>query len=64
VAALATEVKVDIENGFGTWKVKLKVNILLCFWGSPSRGEGIRYEGKKTNKWKVGLLQQAAKEEK
>jgi len=29
VAALATEVKADIEKGFGTWKVKLKVNMLL-----------------------------------
>lgn len=29
VAALATEVKADIENGFGTWKVKLNVNISL-----------------------------------
>lgn len=29
VAALATEAKVVIEKGFGTWKVKLNVNILL-----------------------------------
>jgi len=31
VAALATEVKAEIEKGFGTWKVKLKVNMpLFC----------------------------------
>ena len=26
---MATEVKADIEKGFGTWKVKLKVNMLF-----------------------------------
>ena len=26
---MATEEKADIEKGFGTWKVKLKVNMLL-----------------------------------
>ena len=38
MAALATEVRVVIENGFGTWKVKLKVNILLCFCVAPRQG--------------------------
>jgi len=44
VAALATEVKADIENGFGTWKVKLKVNILL-FWLPPRGGRERAGEG-------------------
>lgn len=36
MATLATVVKADIENGFGTWKVKLNVNILF-FGPSPPR---------------------------
>ena len=43
MAALATEVKVVIEKGFGTWKVKLNVNILpFCVLpreGGESGGE-------------------------
>jgi hypothetical protein len=45
VAALATEVKADIENGFGTWKVKLNVNI-LPFCVLPREDTGSGKEGK------------------
>ena len=43
MAAFATEVKVDTENGFGTWKVKLKVNISL-FCVLPREGRKSREE--------------------
>jgi hypothetical protein len=59
VAAFATEVKVDIENGFGTWKVKLKVNILLCFLAPPRDGRESGMEGIKRvsgNSWVDGDL--------
>ena len=46
VAALATEVKADIEKGFGTWKVKLNVNILL-FCVLPREDTGSGNEGKR-----------------
>ena len=46
MAALATEVKADIENGFGTWKVKLKVNISL-FWLPPREGSECGKEGRR-----------------
>lgn len=45
VAALATEVKADIEKGFGTWKVKLKVNMPL-FCVPPVDGSNSRQSTK------------------
>lgn len=59
MAAFATEVKVDIENGFGTWKVKLNVNI---FRVSPGEDREAGKEGRKrmSGKW-VGDSKQRTK---
>jgi len=52
VAAFATEVKADIEKGFGTWKVKLKVNIQL-FCVPPRESRECGNEGERVSRKSV-----------